>query len=290
MRLTEQQLGFFQSFGFLRFPGLLSDRIERVIEEFERVWAENGGGHHGKLHDFKQRSAIMPFIDQNEHLSTLLDDPRILGIASSVLGDDFNYTASDGNFYVGDTNWHSDWRWPEEPGTDNRKYLSVKMAFYLDPVTRDTGCLRVIPGSHFVGDRFADSVQLGAMAANKAGSQGQWGIPGSEVPAVDLESEPGDLLLFNHSIKHSSWGGGTRRRMVTMNLEERYEEEDLPLLRESMGRLLSRFWAEHAYGKMIVETASASRMRHLEQRLANDEHIPALVAKARREMPEPSRS
>ena len=35
--------------------------------------------------------------------STLLDDPRIHDIAASILGDDFNYMGSDGNFYVGDT-------------------------------------------------------------------------------------------------------------------------------------------------------------------------------------------
>ena len=28
------------------------------------------------------------------------------------------------------------------------------MAMYLDPVTVDTGCLRVIPGSHNIGDVF----------------------------------------------------------------------------------------------------------------------------------------
>ena len=37
--------------------------------------------------------------------------------------------------------------------------MSIKTAFYLDPVTRDTGCLRVIPGSHHVGDRFGDALE-----------------------------------------------------------------------------------------------------------------------------------
>jgi len=43
-----------------------------------------------------------------DHLSTLLDDPRIHDVAASLLGDDFNYMGSDGNFYAGDTRWHSD--------------------------------------------------------------------------------------------------------------------------------------------------------------------------------------
>ena len=288
MKLTQQQKAYFDVFGFLKFPDLLSDRIDRIVEEFEGLWADHGGGHDGKPHDFQQRSAIVPFIDQNEYLSSLIDDPRIVGIASSVLGDDFNYGTSDGNFYVGDTEWHSDWRWPEEPGTSNRKYLSVKMAFYLDPVTLDTGCLRVIPGSHFVGDAYADSVQVGSKQADEGGTQGQWGIPGGEVPAMALETQPGDLLLFNHSIKHSSWGGSGRRRMFTMNLEERHPEQDIRLLRNQMAKL-SRFWIERAYGDVMLDTAGPARMVHLEQRLANEHILPPLAGKAREEMVEPAR-
>ena len=68
------------------------------------------------------------------------------------MGDDYNYTSSDGNFYVGDTGWHSD-------GYTRKKYLSIKLAMYLDTVTVNTGCLRVIPGSHHVGDVFAEFLQ-----------------------------------------------------------------------------------------------------------------------------------
>ncbi|MCX8214072.1 MAG: hypothetical protein OTJ97_06140 [SAR202 cluster bacterium] len=39
----------------------------------------------------------------------------------------------------------------------------------------------------------------------------------------------------------------------------------------------------------MVETANPARMVHLEQRLANDDHLPELVRKAREEMDEPSR-
>ena len=80
-RLTEQQVHFFKTFGFLHFPGLLSDCIDRIIEEFEAVWTRHGSGHHGKPHEGKERSCIVPFADQSEFLSSLLDDPRIHDIA-----------------------------------------------------------------------------------------------------------------------------------------------------------------------------------------------------------------
>ena len=132
MKLTEQQLAYFDTFGFLKFPGLLAEEVERISEAFGETWRSVGGGHDGRPHDHERRSALVPFIDRTEYLSALLDDPRIEGIAASLLGDDFNYSGSDGNYYVGDTKWHSD-------GYVGRKYLSVKMAFYLDrlPVTLD---------------------------------------------------------------------------------------------------------------------------------------------------------
>ena len=155
MKLTEQQLRFFQDFGFLKFEGLFARDTDAITDAFEQLWAEHGGGHDGKPHDHQRRSALIHFIDRNEYLSSLIDDPRLDDIASSILGEDYNYTGSDGNFYVGDTRWHSD-------GYRVTKYLSMKMGFYLDPVTKDSGCLRVIPGSHHVGDRFAEAMQEAA--------------------------------------------------------------------------------------------------------------------------------
>ena len=103
MKLSSQQRTFFETFGYLGFPGLFADEADAVTVEFERLWAEHGGGHHGQAHDYQQRSALVPFIDQSEYLSALLDDPRIDDVASELVGEDYNYAGSDGNFYVGDT-------------------------------------------------------------------------------------------------------------------------------------------------------------------------------------------
>ena len=76
--------------------------------------------------------------------------------------------------------------------------------------------------------------------------------------------------------------------MFTLNFQQRHLDEDLPDLREDIGNL-ARFWTERAYGEVMIETAGPSRMKHLEQRLTNDDHLPELVRQARREMDEPSR-
>ena len=95
MRLDKRQLQFFDTFGFLKIPGLFADDVGSIINHFEQVWADHGGGHDGRPHELDKRSCIVRFIDQNEDLCTLLDDRRIVGIATSLMGNDFNYVASE---------------------------------------------------------------------------------------------------------------------------------------------------------------------------------------------------
>lgn len=274
-KLSDQQLTFFNTFGYLGLPGLMADRIDQIIRDFEALWVSHGGGHAGKAHDGMARSVIAPFIDQSDALSTLLDDQRVIAIASQLLGENFNYMGSDGNFYVGDTGWHSDGWHPE--------IRHIKIAFYLDALTKDTGCLRVIPGSHMIGDQFAGKLQ-----AEIRKSEELWGIHGRDVPAIPLEVVPGDIVLFNHNTKHAAFGGGKRRRMFTMNLCQRYPESKLDELRQYISGG-ARFWVERGYGEAMIRTASPARMHHLEQVLANDGHLAELSRKARESMAEPAR-
>ena len=275
-RLSDDQMTFFDTFGYLYFPGLLADRIDRIIEEFEKIWSDRGGGHHGKQHDGTQRSAIFPFPDLSEYLSSLLDDPRVHDIASSICGEDFNYTSGDGNFYTGNTEWHSD-------GYGTRPVLSIKMAFYLDRVTRETGALRVIPGSHRVGEPFGDVLEQ-RLRRDGPG----FGVPGSEVPAQPLEITPGDIAVFNHSIKHASYGGSDHRRMFTMNFSQRWPDDKLEELRETLGQE-ARFWSDRIHGEAMVRTASPGRMVHLQQVRENDTQMADRVRELKKTMKEPSR-
>ena len=255
MQLTEQQRRFFDMFGFLKLPGLFKDEIDTITRAFEQVWTESG-----RTHEYKERSMIAPFADRSEYLSGLLDDPRMDGIVGSILGEDFNYSGSDGNYYVGDTNWHSD-HYPDAP------YRSLKIAFYLDRGTAETGCLRVIPGSCHHGDAFTQALHDVVPLTRHNRSEELWAVHGSQVPAYAIESEPGDTLMFNHKTKHSSWGGGDRRRMFTYNFEERMSGEQLPHLVKMLEGSMSQREGV-VYGDAMIMTAGPNRMRHLEQRLA----------------------
>ncbi|HYE07712.1 MAG TPA: phytanoyl-CoA dioxygenase family protein [Planctomycetota bacterium] len=276
MTLTPDQLAFFDAFGFIRLPGILKDRIDAIIEAFDQVWAERGGGHNGKRHDHKARSCIVPFIDQHPVLCGLLDDPRVHGVATSILGEDFNYMGSDGNFYTGDTGWHSDGA--------HKGIRFIKIAFYLDPLTPETGALRVIPGSHRVGDRYSD--QLSAEFARRGG--GAFGLNGSDLPCASYTVRPGDLMIFDHNTKHAAFGGGSNRRMFTMNLCQKYPLERIEELQDYLvGH--ARFLIERNVGDVMLKTAGPQRLRHLEQVMANDFKLTAETRRRREVEPEPAR-
>ena len=76
------------------------------------------------------------------------------------------------------------------------------------------------------------------------------------------------MLLFNNKLKHSSWGGGDRRRMFTYNFEQYFPDNLIGSLRKLVVPYHER-GDDAPYGEALMRTAGPERMRHLEQRLQN---------------------
>jgi hypothetical protein len=275
MRLSDANLRFFDTFGYLVMPGLLREDIAWITEEFDRVWRERDRGKDGHRGSH-EAIPVVPFIDQSERLATLLEHPSLEPILEQAVGPGFNYLSGDGRIYHGDTTWH----WDAEAPPHTPFY---KVAIYLDPLTRDTGALRVIPGTHRIADAYAQR----ARSANRC--QSELGISADAVPCVALETKPGDLILFHQNLIHGSCGGGDRRRMFAINIAPRAEtEEQLAALRGYLGFHLAP-WGEHAHGPLMRENASPRRMRHLAQVIEQEGHLPALhrAWQERRRSPQP---
>jgi hypothetical protein len=205
--LTEQQLRFFETFGYLALPGAIRDDVGWISDEFEAAWRAVHIAHGGEKHSGYPGVMAMG----TERLQTLYDHPVVTGALDSLLGDGWSVHGGDGNFYVGDTGWHSDCG--DDQWEAKTTLRHIKIAFYLDRLTRDTGALRVIPGSHHLGDRYTRLLSEGGL-----GDPRLLGVTGDQVPAVALEITPGDLVIFDHRLKHAAFGGGNRRRMFTMNI------------------------------------------------------------------------
>ncbi|MBI3831478.1 MAG: phytanoyl-CoA dioxygenase family protein [Planctomycetes bacterium] len=194
--LTVEQLSFFHSFGYLVLKQVFSTEERHLIDkEFEAALARN---YPDMPFDGSFRHYATMMDEDTPFFSSLLDEAPFLPIMKQIYGERTLGICADGNRYVGNSNWHRD--------TANAQYPAqgVKFALYLQPVGSQTGALRVIPGSHRIP---TDDHQFAA---------GVHKLPIQDVPAVVLDSEPGDVVAFDLRIWHGSWGGKADRRMCTV--------------------------------------------------------------------------
>jgi hypothetical protein len=265
-QLTEQQIRFFDTFGYLKFEGLFADDIDKIQSAFTQVihgaQSELLNWCH-QAHSGMKRQVLPQFIDRDAYLSSLIDDARINGIFSSLLGNDFIYRGSDANLFDCNTCWHSD------TYGALLKYRNVKIIFYLDPLRADSGCLRVIPGSHLFGDYFANRLQ--AFLKKNDSYQESLGLDDCEIPAHIIPSNPGDLIVFDFRLKHATCFASDRhRQMFTVCAAEKMQEEDIPRLREEIAKG-KNFGIKQYYGDAMMNTATPGRLVHMQQCIDNQD-------------------
>jgi ectoine hydroxylase-related dioxygenase (phytanoyl-CoA dioxygenase family) len=204
--LSQPQQAYFETFGFIVMRGLFSaDEMAAIGRDFDDVLAQD---RQGQPFDGASRQAVLGFIEKRPLLSSLAEDDRIYEPIEQLLGQGFVWIGSDGNLYVGDTGWH--------PDGSNLGYGRIKVAFYLDRVRADSGCLRVIPGSQ--REPLHSALAPLREQRNEAGLTGTaFGVAQREIPCYPLGSDPGDVVFFNQNTWHASFGGQTGRRMFTLN-------------------------------------------------------------------------
>jgi hypothetical protein len=212
-RLTPEQRRFFDTFGFLKLEGLFAADIESITEGFEAVFAkEEPWDYLNDLH-FNQRRQIVPDIaGRSPVLGSLLSDPRTVGVVSSLLGDEYEVRASDGSIFSCDTSWHADTF--DAPLT--RRH--VKISLYLDPLSSDSGAIRVLPGTNFWQTAYATELRRDLDDPSKI--QEHLGVAPQDLPSWTIQSRPGDAVVWDFRVIHASFNGSERRRLLSLNFRE----------------------------------------------------------------------
>lgn len=199
--LTPGQIAHFDTFGFLVLRQLFSVEETNALREASlgTFQALRGGGPYTGEAEWAH-----PLFERNPLLATLVDDDRIHQIPESLLGPDFFLDGTQGNLRVGDTPWHGATEFTEDIG-------QIKVTMYLDSATKDTGALRVIPGSHKHGS--PDYFEVLRPRTYEPDFR-PFGLAPTEVPCWPLETEPGDVLVFTENLLHGSFGGRPGRHQV----------------------------------------------------------------------------
>ena len=212
--IATEQIAHFQTFGFLALKQAFSpDEMAEISRVFDTLLETDRQGQ--PVLDEKQQSryhrlqSIYGIAERHPSLTELVADDRIYETVSQLLGHGCRWLCSEGHRYLGDTKWHPD-------GGSTQDYPFIKVSLYLESLTKDTGCLRVIPGSH--RSPLHDALKkLGDREGPADRPTPQIDVPGPEVPYFPLESKPGDILFLNMNIWHASFGGKPGRRHLALN-------------------------------------------------------------------------
>lgn len=197
-----EQVAHFDTFGFICLRQAFSTgEMREITRAAERVW-QHAGDQSGRY-----------FAELDERLTHLADDERIHEPISKLLGPGYVFVGSEG--VISDytkSQWHADRRYYRLDGEQWEQewidYPRIKVMMYLETLTKDTGCIRFILGSH--RQQYHQALGLQEAKAN----ENPFGVDEPDVPAYPVESEPGDVVLFNQYLWHGLHGGRKGRRFL----------------------------------------------------------------------------
>ena len=213
--LTDRQISHFRTFGLLVLRGAFSGPetgafVDATEALFRRILGRQP----------REDEVIWEpeFVERSRRLIELIDDERIHDAARDLIGDRFLWVGSEGMRGV-DRNgpvhhWHTD-------GDKSRVKLTsrrLKIMLYLDPLTREEGAIRVIPGSH--RSPLFDTL-LPFQEEHTRDHPRFFGLQGQDIPGCAVETVPGDLVILNPWIFHSVYGKVGRRRNVVLKFAGR---------------------------------------------------------------------
>ena len=95
---------------------------------------------------------------------------------------------------------------------------------YLEPVAADTGALRVVPGSH------------------RPDPCSEFRRNSGETPGEAIETEPGDLIVFDEHLAHGSTGGTERRQWRVDFVPDPMGDDETAPVRGYFARIFDPGW------------------------------------------------
>lgn len=222
--LTIEQQRYFELFGYLHLRKVFSPTEMGIIDEgFEDAFRERadeivnieGNFLHDddRVHTEPIRYGL-PFVaERSSKMAWLPEDPRVDAIARALVGSDYEPQGSDGSIYFCETSWHPD----VYKATQDR--LFIKLAIYLEPLDHHSGGVRLLPGTHFRDSEYSKRLHK-ILYRQPQKIEEYFGIPYDALPSVTVETDPGDILVWNYRILHASFYGGPRRRLLSLNFAE----------------------------------------------------------------------
>lgn len=146
-------------------------------------------------------------------LADAIRHPKILDMVEDLIGPDILCWTT--HWFIKEANstkfvsWHQDnnyW------GVETDDLVSVWLA--LSPATMESGCIRILPGSH----REAALKHVDTWAEDNMLTRGQTIEGIDESKAVNLELEPGEAAIFDYRLAHASHANRSNDRRIGLGI------------------------------------------------------------------------
>ncbi len=201
--MHSSQRDYFHFFGFVILPEFFDP--QPLSSELDIALREGATADFGEQGVARGRFAPM-MSEHTPHSLALLHS--LAPLAADLLRRDALPTRAKGVLYHRETSWHTD-STGEPP--------SIGAAAYLEELSSKNGALNVVPGSH----RAPTSTKMQEALAAK-----------QELPGYPVETNPGDVILFDEKIFHASKGGSNRRQWrVDFTIDPKTPEEHAAVTR-----------------------------------------------------------
>ena len=196
-----------------------ADEIAEIVAATDQLEAE-GAAHgrcfrHGNLfYNVAQKSAgeaLVRMVQWPSYHQPALNavrlDERFAQLLEPLIGNSLKQIINQVHWKapgsLGDFAWHQDSRFRRPPTAyRNLATAYVQTGLAIDPHTKESGCMRLIPRSHLKGDLGMDCSKLVLGTAMNEAALNAVGLSLAE--AVDLVLEPGDLALWSPYLVHGS--------------------------------------------------------------------------------------
>lgn len=177
--LTDEHVAFFRQYGFLHIKQFYVPEVPTMSAGFEATGSDE------------------PDLLQNQYFSRMTNNERIRELALRILGPGYRLAACEGRRYLRPE--------PYRTGGSLRNLHTVTAALpglgatiFLDRCPGKDSAIRVVPGSHRVGEGFAESLHR---PLSDQGGLGE--LPGGEDATLAIHTRPGDLLLLDRQLVHA---------------------------------------------------------------------------------------
>ncbi|MEC8186053.1 MAG: phytanoyl-CoA dioxygenase family protein, partial [SAR324 cluster bacterium] len=219
--ITHADKQFFDMFGFLIIRNVLSrDEIKLIEKEYDYGFKKTLE-HHSNGFGMRKQFNWSNLNEMCPNLCSLPYQNIILRTVKTLMGHKiFPYLCNSNNFNGPATEWHTD-------QTADTDCFAVKVIFYLDELDENSGGLRFLPCSQRepLNSDLWDFGLHGSNETDIKDYKSKSGLEIDQVPSYYCRTNPGDMVIFNLKIWHSSLGGGKNRRNITLNYSK-YPEKD----------------------------------------------------------------